>query len=103
MAGIDKKRLYYMLVPMDDANGKIYVPVDNSAQQLRRVISKEKAEELLKQIPSIQEIKILNEKLLEQKYKEVIKSYTPESLLSILKTTYLRKNTDWNKGRNVQL
>lgn len=58
MAGIDKKRLYYKLVPMDDVNGKIYVPVDNSTQQLRRVISKEEAYELLDHISSIQEITI---------------------------------------------
>lgn len=99
MAGIDRKRLYYMLVPIDDVNGKIYVPVDNSSQQLRRVISKKEAYELLDKISSIQEIMILNDKLREQKYKEVIKNYDPESLLRILKTTYLRKEKRLKQGK----
>lgn len=99
MAGIDRKRLYYMLVPIDDVNGKIYVPVDNSSQQLRRVISKKEAYELLDKISSVQEIMILNDKLREQKYKEVIKNYDPESLLRILKTTYLRKEKRMKQGK----
>jgi len=99
MEGIDRRRLYYLLVPIDDVKGKIYVPVDNSKQQLRRVISKDEAYELLDKIPSVQEIAISNDRLREQKYKEAIKNYNPESLLRILKTTYLRKKTRLEQGK----
>ena len=101
MAGVDKSRLYYVLVPINDENGKIYVPVDSSAQQMRRVMSMDEAYALMKRIPSIQEITISNDKLREQKYKETIKDYTPESLLCILKTTYSRKKARLEQGKKV--
>lgn len=99
MAGIDKDRLYYMLVPISDENGKIYVPVDSSAQQLRKTMSMEDAYKLIARISEVQEINISNDKLREQKYKETIKDYEPESLLRIIKTTYLRKQKRLEQGK----
>lgn len=99
MSGVDRNRLYYLLVPVNDENGKIYYPVDSSAQQIRKVMTSQEAHELIERIPDIQEISILNDKLREQKYKEVVKSIEPESLLSIIKTTYLRKKDRLQKGK----
>lgn len=99
MSGVDRNRLYYLLVPVNDENGKIYYPVDSLAQQIRKVMTSQEAHELIERIPDIQEISISNDKLREQKYKEVVKSIEPESLLSIIKTTYLRKKDRLQKGK----
>ena len=99
MSGVDRNRLYYLLVPVNDENGKIYYPVDSSAQQIRKVMTSQEVHELIERIPDIQEISISNDKLREQKYKEVVKSIEPESLLSIIKTTYLRKKDRLQKGK----
>lgn len=99
MSGVDRNRLYYLLVPMNDENGKIYYPVDSLAQQMRRVMTSQEAYELIERIPDIQEISISNDKLREQKYKEVVKGIEPESFLSIIKTTYLRKKDRLEKGK----
>lgn len=99
MSGIDRNRLYYLLVPVNDENGKIYYPVDSSAQQIRKVMTLQEAYELIDRIPDIQEISISNDKLREQKYREVVKGIEPESLLSIIKTTYLRKKNRLEKGK----
>ena len=48
--GIDKNRLYYLLVPLDDEKGKVYVPVDTSVQHIRKVMSVEEAYELIANI-----------------------------------------------------
>lgn len=99
MSGVDRNRLYYLLVPVNDENGKIYYPVDSSAQQIRKVMTSQEAYELIERIPDIQEISISNDKLREQKYREVVKSIEPEALLSIIKTTYLRKKNRLEKGK----
>lgn len=99
MAAIDRNRLYYMLVPINDENGKIYVPVDSSAQQLRKVMSIEDAYDLIDKISTVQEISISNDKLREQKYKEIIKDFEPGSLLRIIKTIYLRKQQRIEQGK----
>jgi len=99
MAGIDRNRLYYMLIPLDDENGKIYVPVDSSIQQLRKVMSMEEAYDLIDKISAVQEISISNDKLREQKYKEIIKDFEPESLFRIIKTIYLRKKQRLEQGK----
>lgn len=99
MSGVDRNRLYYLLVPVNDENGKIYYPVDSSAQQIRKVMTSQEAYELIERIPDIQEISISNDKLREQKYREVVKGIEPESLLSIIKTTYLRKKNRLEKGK----
>lgn len=101
MAGIDRNRLYYMLVPINDEHGKIYVPVDSSPQQLRKVMSMEEAYELVAKIPSIQELTVSNDKLREQKYKEAIKDCEPESLLCIMKTISLRKKARLEQGKKT--
>ena len=99
MSGVDRNRLYYLLVPVNEENGKIYYPVDSSAQQIRKVMTSQEAYELIERIPDIQEISISNDKLREQKYREVVKGIEPESLLSIIKTTYLRKKNRLEKGK----
>ena len=101
MKGIDKNKLYYLLVPVKDETGKIYLPVDVSPQQLRKVMSLEEVEELIARIPDIPEISILNDKMREQKYKEILKSIEPESLISIMKTTYLRKKKRLEEGKKT--
>ena len=99
MAGIDRNRLYYMLVPINDENGKVYVPVDTSVRQLRKVMSTEEAYALIAKISDAEEIDIQNDKLREQKYKEILKEFEPESMLRIMKTTYLRRKERLEQGK----
>lgn len=98
MNGIDKNKLYYLLIPINDENGKVYVPVDVSVQQVRKVMSEVGAYELIKNISEVQEINVVNDKLREQTYKEIMKDNNPKSLLRIIKTTYLRKKCRQEKG-----
>ena len=58
ISGADKNRLYYVLAPIGDANGKIYVPTDNQKIVIRRVISKEEAEKLIQELPVLHIIRL---------------------------------------------
>ena len=54
MDGVPKDKLYYILRPVREKRGKVFTPVDNEKIVMRRVISKEEAEELIREIPQIE-------------------------------------------------
>ena len=62
-------------------------------------MTSQEAYELIDRIPDIPELNISNDKLRDQKYREVVKSIEPESWLSVIKTTYLRKKDRLEKGK----
>ena len=49
MDGVPKDKLYYILRPVREKRGKVFTPVDNEKIVMRRVISKEEAEELIRE------------------------------------------------------
>lgn len=79
--------VYYVLVPIDDDSLVITVPKNNPS--IRSIISKEESEKLINSIPQIEIIKV-NDKLLENEYKNLLNSGKLEDLVKIIKTTYLR-------------
>lgn len=100
-------KTYYSLAPIGDKTLKIKVPVDSTL--LRDLITKEELEKLLLDIPSIDAIDD-TDKMIENKYKELLKSGTHADLVKVIKTTYLRnkrraennkklseKDNDYNK------
>lgn len=86
----NKGNTYYVMTPIDDDSLIIDIPIDNKNGLLRDIISKENAINLIKKIPKIEPIENINEKKVEEYYKEMLKNNDYESLIKIIKTTYLR-------------
>jgi len=86
---------YYVLIPFSDDTLKIDIPVNLASKSIKKIISKKYALELIKKMPDI-EILNLDTKLLENEYKKLLSDGTHESLIKIIKTTYLR-----NKERTL--
>lgn len=97
--GKKNDKLYYLLIPVEDQQEKIYVPVSSSETTLRPCMTKEEARGLIKRIPEIPSAWIENEKMREQKYKEAVKSNNPEQLVSIIKIIYQRKAKRLAQGK----
>ena len=95
---IDNK--YYKLSIVDDDSLTIKVPIDNRFGFLRYPISSEEANQIIKSIPSINIIKT-NEKLLENTYKELMRTNKHEDLIKIIKTTYLRNKEREDNGKKI--
>lgn len=93
----DKKKLYYLIVPIKEKATKLYIPVDSDKQRIRKAMDEEQALEMIDAIPQIDAVWISNDKQREQKYKEAIFSCEPRQLVSILKCMYLR-----NQQRNAE-
>lgn len=101
ISGVDKEREYYILKPKYSVGSTVYVPVDSPKESMRRVLTREEAQSLVRIIPELPLITIANEKLSEQTYRESMKTGSCEELVRIIKTIYLRKQKRIQAGRKV--
>ena len=96
-----KKATYYVMSPLDDKSLTIDFPTEDKMNLLRNVISTNEAKELIKKIPEISPIEDINEKNIETKYKEMLKTGSYEDLIKIIKTTYLRNEDRINNKKKI--
>ena len=89
---------YYVLEPISDKTLKIQVPINSSL--LRDLITKEQIDKILREIPTIKEIDS-SDRLIENAYKELLKSGTYEDLVKVIKTTYLRNEKRKNNNKKI--
>ena len=101
MDGSSSERLYYILRPGGETEGKIFTPVEGGKQVLRGIITKEEAEKLIDEIPSIETLSIENEKFREDSYKNCIRTCECRDLLRIIKTIYIRKQARLSHGKKT--
>jgi CarD family transcriptional regulator len=99
MPGADKNKMYYLLIPICDNTGKIYVPADTITGNSRRVMTEQEAEELIAHIPMVEEPWIENEKLRQERYKEVIRRCDPQELAGVIKMVYIRRRKRMAQGK----
>jgi CarD family transcriptional regulator len=97
--GADRKKVYYLLIPVDDADGKIYAPAEVINTSTRTVMSEEDAWNLIRKIPEVNAEWIENDRMRQEKYKEVLKKCDPEALVGIIKMAYTRKRRRIAQGK----
>lgn len=99
MPGCDGKRKYYVLRPVNSAKSTIYSPVDNDKVTIRQIMTREEAEELLQEVPGIRKIKVENEKMREEQYKEIMKNSDLHDCIGLIKTLYHKRQVRLDQGR----
>ena len=101
ISGVDKNKNYYVLHPYYSSGKTIYTPVDNDKVSMRKILTKQEAEELISKIPFIETIWIENEKFREDVYKKAMHTYASEAWVKIIKTLYLRKEERKAEGKVI--
>lgn len=96
---VDKTQKFYILRPVFSSESTVYIPVDTN--ELRPALTKEEANELVKEMKNIETLPIADEKTLEKTYKELIRSCDPVCLVQLIKTLLLRKENRLLKGFKV--
>lgn len=96
-----KERPYYVLQPVN-RNGKVYTPVDTKVF-IRPVISRETAEDLIKQIPSIKAKTggPTNAAILKNKYTETLQENNCEDLIQLIKSIYHKGSVAEEKNKKM--
>ena len=92
ISGADKDRLYYVLAPVGDGSGRIYAPTDNQKITMRKVISREEADQLIEDMPKIEQLWVPDDRQREARYKEAMNTCDYRAWVSIVKTLYIRKH-----------
>ena len=95
---VEVKDNYYVLEPVNDKTLKMKVPVDSKI--LRDLMSKDQIDKLLREIPSIETVNI-NDRMVENTYKELLQRGTYEDLVKIIKTAYLRNEKRKNNNKKT--
>ena len=92
---------YYVLIPLDESTAKVFLPVDIAETKIRPAMNKNEAWQLIKEIKSVDEALVENEKERERIYKEAINSRDPKRLISIMKTLYVRRQARIEAGKKT--
>ena len=99
--GIPADRLYYLLHPLNVKENKVFTPVESRKTVLRPLISRQQAEELISEMPQIEELAIPNEKAREQIYKDCLRTGDCREYIRIIKTLYRRKMARVANGKKI--
>lgn len=100
----NQDKLYYQLMPLDN-HITILVPVDQkqSNAKMRQVLSKDDIYDLIKTMPDNETIWIKDKNVRKQKYNEIINKGNHKQLVQLIKTLYLNKQEQINKGKKFHL
>ena len=94
------ENMYYTLIPVTDESLKIEVPISSNSNVLRGLINTTEINSLIEEIPNINPI-LDDDKMIENEYKELLKSGTHEDLIKIIKTTYLRNKERQDNKKKI--
>lgn len=97
MNGEDKK--YYVLVPIEEKTAKVFLPINIAEKRIRPAMQKDEAWKLIREIQTVDETLIENEKEREKIYKEALNSYNPKYLIGIMKALYIRRQKRLKDGK----
>lgn len=92
---------YYVLMPVRDKSLCISVPTNNKMGYIRKIISKEEAEELINSILDVDVLDNIDDKYIDKTYKELINNGNLKDLIRIIKTTYLRNENRLKSNKKV--
>lgn len=95
----EEERTYYTLIPIGDDKTKIYVPTEPEPIGIRKLISRDDALKLIRNIQCIPPINLANERQCEQQYKQSLRSNDPSQLVAMIKTLYTREQARLTQGK----
>lgn len=103
---VSRKRVeYYVLEPVDQPGARFYVPTQNQAavSKLRKVLTREQIDTLLKSDEVHADVWIPDENLRKQRYRELLGSGDRGAMLAMISTLYYRKQALAAAGKKFHL
>lgn len=99
--GADNKRKYYLLHPVYKEADTIYTPVDNPQVAMRKVISKNEADQLIKKMPTIGTISVGVDEKKERIFKTALHSCDNTEWIKLIKTIHVSKEEKAVIGKKI--
>ena len=92
---------YYKLQPVYEKESVLYIPIENNKVLMRKVISRNEVDELIKDMPSIELLSFDSDRECEMKYKEILRKYDCRECFKIIRTSYLRNKERLSEGKKA--
>lgn len=94
---------YLVLKPVYDENSTVFVPVRNKElmSKIIPILSEKQVYEFIDNIPNEETIWIEDDKQRKQLYQDIISRFDRKQLVQIIKTLYLHKISQQEKGRKL--
>lgn len=92
-------RDYYILKPEYLSNSTIYAPVGSSEVRMKKVISKEDVQQLIRSMPDEETIWIDDDNARKEKFNELIKFGNRRDLIRLLKTLHCKQKEKIASGK----
>ena len=99
MNGETTEKPYYTLVPVYAEGSTVYSPVSNQKVVMRKILTREETNDLIKDIPGMKPLDVPDEKSREKVYKSAIQSCDCRELVRLIKTVYFRKEHRLSRGK----
>lgn len=101
LRGKGSERMYYQLLPVYHTDGQIITPVDDENKRIRDVRSGKEMKEIMDNVDQLDVVKERNERTRQEKLKERMAEFEPESLAGVVKTVYMRKQKRLKAGKKA--
>ncbi len=101
MSGASQEKLYYRMTQVNRFGSTIYTPVDNPKVPMRLALTADEAQQLIDEIPIIEELEIPEERMREQKYRHALQSIDCRDWIQVIKTLNHRRKERLSCGRRV--
>lgn len=99
-SGIPNDKLYYTLQPMNSSE-VIYLPLESGEAKMRRTLTREEAEKLIAEIPSIQALPPIDQKEEEAIYRDCLHKYDYVEWIRLIKYLYNQKQKRLQVGKSL--
>ena len=96
---------YYVLKPLYGSSSTVYVPTQNTTltDRIRRILSPEEIFQLIQTMPDKKSIWIENENHRKERYQQILKKGDREELVRLIKTLYLHREAQAEKGKKLHI
>ena len=96
-------KTYYVLRPVGDEAGTLYVPVDSEelVPKMHRVLSSQEIQEMIRSMPEKEALWIENDNERKDVYKEIIAKGDRMELIRLIKAIYLHQKEQKAKGKKL--
>ncbi len=100
----DEIKKYFILKPLFDDKNTFFVPSFNETlvAKMRPVLTKEEALSLVRSMPDIAPEWVDNDKLRQERYKEILESGQRDKVVGMLKALHARREQLFEKGKKMR-
>lgn len=101
LMGKGTMKTYYCMSSVYKDGAKVFTPIDGGGLKLRPVTSSEQFISILDHIGDVALIDEANDRLRQEKFKEILGEFTPESLARVVKTVLHREWSRIAAGKKI--